>query len=90
MSEPNGTKEIFHFQKWIVITAAVLLVLLGWQWVYMMTDTFTEILYVLIALGLIVPMFLFAVKVDENGISTVWEFREKYSGSSNPFPGTMS
>jgi hypothetical protein len=70
-------KQVFHFHKWIIITAAVLLVLLGWQWMVMMTDALSEILYVLIALGLIVPMVLFAVKIDENGISSVWEFRGK-------------
>jgi hypothetical protein len=43
----------------------------------MMTDAVTETLYVVIALGLIVPMALFAVKIDVNGISSVWEFRGK-------------
>jgi hypothetical protein len=70
-------KQVFHFRKWIVITAAALLVFLGWQWMAMMTDTFSKILYIVIALGLFVPMALFAVWVDEYEIGCVWEFRGK-------------
>jgi hypothetical protein len=75
--ESNTIKEIFHFRKWILITAGVLLVLLGWELMYMMSDGFTKTLYVVIALGLIVPMALFAVQIDEKGISTIWEFKGK-------------
>jgi hypothetical protein len=70
-------KQVFHFQKWNVITAAVLLVLLGWQWMVMMTDAISKIIYIIIALGLIVPMALFAVWVDDYEIGCVWEFRGK-------------
>jgi hypothetical protein len=70
-------KEIYHIRKWILIAMSVFLVLFGWEWMHMMTDGLTRTIYVVIALGLFVPMALFAVWVDDYEIGCVWEFRGK-------------